>query len=424
MARAYQKKRPARESRKLREFFASHQQLFLPFLELIESSSSLIGEVLDQVSRSFVEGLLELSATKVAGPKHQGRSGGPVRRHGHQKGVVTLLDRKFRVSRPRLRRRDGGEVEIPGYELLREDRGFQERVEQLMMKGVSTRDYATVIGEMAETVGVSRSSVSREFLESSTRAIEKLTARRWDETDLLVIYMDGIVRGDHHVIAALGVDTGGYKHVLGLAAGASENLEASVRLLESLVERGVAPQKRYLWVIDGAKALRSAIRRAYGTKQVVQRCRIHKGRNVRKELPDDLAVQVASVMRAAFKLDASEGKAKLKQQAQWLKKEYPGAAASLCEGLEELFTISDLGLSPSLTRCLATTNIIESPFGTMQKPMGRVRRWRNGEMVMRWSASSFLAAEEKFRRIMGYRDLWQLEAALRGKNAVVDEVAA
>jgi transposase-like protein len=422
--RAYQKNPRDREVGKLRSFFAANSQLFLPLLELIEESSSLIGDVLDRVNQGFIEGLLDLSVLKVAGPAHRGRAGGPIRRHGRQRGVVTLSERKLRVSRPRLRHREGGEVEVPAYESLQSDTHFLERVKEILLKGVSTRDYESVIGELAETVGVSKSSVSREFIEASSKSLEELAARRFEDVDLLVIYVDGVRYGEHHVIAALGVDAGGKKHVLGLVPGASENSVAVQRLLTDLVDRGVDPSTRYLWVIDGSKALRGAIREVFGETQAVQRCRLHKIRNVRKELPDDLADQVASVMKAAFSLDPKQGKAKLEKQAQWLEKEYPGAAASLREGMDELFTMNALGLPSTLTRCLASTNIIESPFGTMQKPLRRITRWRHGEMVTRWAASSFLAAEKRFRRIMGHGDLWILAAALGRKEVVKTEEAA
>jgi transposase-like protein len=416
MKRVYHTKQSKGERRKLSRLFASKQQLFLPFLELVEESSSMIGTVLDEVSQAFIEGLLELSATKVAGPAHPGKRGGAIRRHGHQGGVVALSDRKVRVKRPRLREREGGEVAIPAYESLQTNGVFGQRVGELMMRGVSTRDYQAVIGELAETTGVSKSSVSREFMEASTKALAALHDRRFDDVDVLVIYLDGVRYGDHLVVAALGVDAGGHKHVLGIEPGASENGEVVRRLLEGLVERGIDPTKRYLFVIDGAKALRSGIRRVFGEHQAVQRCRLHKVRNVRAQLPDELAEQVTSVMKAAFRLSAKEGRGKLEQQARWLEKEYPGAAASLREGIEEMFTLNALGVPSSLTRCLASTNIIESPFGTMQKPTRRVTRWRSGEMVLRWTATSFLSAEKTFRRIMGYRDLWQLEAVLRGKE--------
>lgn len=423
MGRSYQKP-VSRTSRKLAKVFASHEELFLPFLELIEESSSMVTDVLDLVSRASIEAILELSAAQVAGERHGGKRGGPIGWHGSQKGVVALSDRKVRVTKPRLRDKAKGEVAIPAYESLRSHPLLRQRIEKLLMHGVSTRRYSEVIGEMAETVGVSKSSISREFLEASAASLEELTNRRLDNLDLLVIYLDGVQFGGHYVIGALGVDTRGEKHVLGIVPGASENLEASVRLLESLVEQGVDPKKRYLFVMDGAKALRSAVKRVFGHRQLVQRCRLHKIRNVLKELPKELVPQVRAVLRAAFRMDPKEGMARLEQQASWLETEYPGAAASLREGLSEMFTVAKLGVSPSLTRCLVSTNIIESPIGTIQYPMGRVTHWQGGEMVARWAASAFLAAEKRFRKILGYRDLWQLEAALRGKDVDSKEVAA
>jgi putative transposase len=416
MKRVYHRSRPKRERSKLAQFFASNEALFLPMLELIEESSSRIGGLLDEVNRALIEGLLVMSAGKVAGPVHRGKKGGPVRRYGFQPGVVSLPSAKVRVMRPRLRDRAAGEVGIPVYEALQNDEAFGRRVEDILMRGVSTRDYQAVASELAESAGVSKSSVSREFIEASEKALSVLRDRRYEAINILVIYIDGIVRGDHHVVAALGVATDGSKHVLGVEPGASENGEVACRLLEGLIQRGVDPTKRYLFVIDGSKALRSAIRRVFGASQVVQRCRLHKVRNVRAQLPRDLADQVVRVMKAAFRLDAKAGKAKLEQQARWLEKDYPGAAASLREGLDELFTINELGVPSSLARCLSSTNIIESPFGTMQKPMRRVKRWRDGEMALRWTATSFLAADKTFRKIMGYQELWQLEATLRGKE--------
>jgi len=423
MKQSYQRKSP-RDTRKLTSFFTKNLQLFLPFLELVERSSDLMGDVLDRVGQATIETMLELSASKIAGPAHQGKRGGPIRRHGRQAGVVSLSDRKLRVSKPRLRKNGGGEVEIPVYRALQSDEQLQRRVEELMMHGVSTRRYEEVIGELAGTVGVSKSSVSREFIESSARSMEKLAQRRFEDVDVLVIYLDGLQRGGHHVIGALGVDREGHKHVLGIEPGASENQAVVTRLLEGLVERGIDPQKRYLFVVDGAKALRSGIRRVFGSKQLVQRCRLHKMRNIASQLPKEVAKQVIAVMRAAFRCDAEEGIKRIQQQAAWLKGTHPSAANSLLEGLEELFTISKLGVSPSLLRCLATTNIIESPFGTIQLPMRRVGRWRNEDMLARWAASAFTAAEKRFRRIMGYKHVWQLEAVLRGNQVDEDERVA
>ena len=280
------------------------------------------------------------------------------------------------------------------------------------MKNVSTRNYKKVIPEMAETVGVSRSSISRAFIEASEEQLRELMERRFDDIELLVIYLDGIVFGDHHIICALGVDGTGSKHILGISEGSSENAVAVTNLLSSIVERGVDPGRRYLFVIDGSKALRKGIDEVFGQENPVQRCRNHKIKNVTDNLPDDLADQVKRIMKASYRLTYQEGIAKLKQQASWLELEFPGAAASLMEGLEETFTINKLDLSPSLRRCLGTTNIIESPNSGVRYRTNRVCRWKDGKMIMRWAASAFLDTEKSFRKIQGYKDLWMLKASL------------
>src|SRR5271155_3778667 len=198
----------------------------------------------------------------------------------------------------------------------------------------------------------------------------------------------------------------------------------NVPSLRTQVARGLDPKQRRLFVIDGAKALRAAIERVFGERVPVQRCRTHKLRNVREHLPPHLQAQVTSAMRAAFRLRPQEGIAKLKQQASWLEREYPDAAGSLREGLEELFTINRLGLSPSLCRALGSTNIIENPKSSARRKTHRVTRWRDGEMVKRWAAAAFLDAEQSFRRILGYRDLWMLKAILNENQVANDEKAA
>ena len=403
------------DTRKIAEFLATNGELLLPMVELIESSRMAVEDLVHLLGRASIEAVLRLSAQGVAGEKHQGRKGGKTGWHGTQRGTVCLSDRKLRVNKPRLRNKgqgNGAEVEIPAYEAMNTGEGVSRRMLEILMHCVSTRSYGEVIPEMAQTVGISKSAVSREFIEASEEELRKLCERRFDEVELLVIYLDGMVFGGHHVIGAVGVDTDGRKHVLGLVEGASENGASVTSLLESLVERGLEPARRYLFVIDGSKALRSAIRRVFGNRSPVQRCRAHKVRNVSDKLPEDLKDQVRSVMKAAYKLPWKEGMAKLKKQAEWLSLHHPDASASLLEGLEETFTINRLELSPSLRRCLGTTNIIENPHSGVRMRTRRVSRWRNGKMVLRWAASAFLATEKNFRRIQGYRDLWMLKAAL------------
>jgi putative transposase len=400
----------------LLEFLTQHGQQLLPFVELIADARMAVDEFIDVLGRASLEAVLQLSATTVAGPPHQGKpAGGEIRRHGSQKGVVCLSTQRVSVDKPRLRRKGGGpgaEVPVPAYEAMQNDGALSQKLCGILMRGVSTRHYAAVIPEMAETCGVSKSAVSREFIEASAEKLKELSERRFDAVNLLIIYIDGIRFGNYHVIAAIGVDADGHKHVLGLREGATENAVVVKALLEDLVERGVKPERRRLFVIDGSKALRQAIDAVFGADNPVQRCRNHKVENVMGHLPEPLKEQVKATMKAAYRLGADEGIKRLKLQAEWLQNEYPSAAASLREGLEETFTINRLGLTPSLRRCLATTNLIESPGAGVRLRTGRVTNWKSGSMVLRWAATAYLETEQKFRKLMGYRDLWMLQAVL------------
>jgi len=407
----------AREA--LAEMLGQHSEGLLPLLDLVQELRVTLDEVFDVVGRVCVERVLHLSAEQVAGERHQGKRGGEIGWHGSQEGVVTLSTQKIRVRKPRLRKKSGGqgaEVAIPAYEAMQGDEGLREKLATAMLRGVSTRNYAEVIPQMAESCGISRSSVSREFIEASEEALKRLCERRFDEVDLLIIYIDGVHYSGHQVIMTIGVDRQGYKHVLGLADGATENAVVVKGLLEDLVARGVSPDRRRLFVIDGSKALRSAIDAVFGEGNPVQRCRHHKMENVIGHLPKHLKEEVRLVMKAAYKLPEGEGLSKLEEQADWLEKQYPSAAASLREGLKETFTINRLGLPASLRRCLGTTNLIESPNAGMRLRTRRVTRWRDGKMILRWAAAAYLETEKHFRRVMGYKSLWMLEAALRGEE--------
>jgi putative transposase len=403
------------DTRKIAEFLSQEGQLLLPFLELICNAEQAVDEVIKVTGRAAVEAILLLSAQQVAGPKQPGKAK-DINWHGWQPGVVSLAERKLRIEKPRLRRKGKGagtEVPIPAYEAMAANSRITSRILEILMKGVSTRNYKEILPEMAETVGVSKSQISREFVAASEEQIKSLCERRFDDVDILAIYLDGIQFNDCHVIVALGVDSGGCKHVLGIREGASENKQVVMDLLTDMVERGVGPDRLRLFVIDGSKALRQTIDAVYGSKNPVQRCRNHKIRNVMDYLPEDQRDQVKSTMKAAFLLDADKGTAKLKQLAKWLEQEYPSAAASLLEGLDEMFTLNRLGLPSSLRRCLATTNVIESPNGGIRSRTGRVKNWRDHAMVVRWVAASLLDMEKRFRRIMGYQQLWMLDAKLK-----------
>ncbi len=406
----------------VRAAFADQGQVLLPMLELIESARTSIDELMSEAARGFVEQLLVLSAQEVAGRKHPGRRLGEVLWHGSQPGRVVLAERKLAVKRPRLRRRAarGKEVAIPVYERLQAEPRLGERIRDILVRGVSTRKYAEVLPRMAGTVGIAKSSVSRRFIRAARDALAALMGRRFDALDVLAVWIDGIVVDDHHILAAVGVDAQGEKHLLGLAQGASENAQVAKDLLSSLIGRGIGPDRVRLFVIDGSKGLRSAIEELFGGQAKVQRCRVHKMRNVTERLPKPIAAQVRAVMHAAYQLPEKDGTAKLKQQAAWLKTEYADAAASLLEGLEETFTVNRLKLTPSLTRCLASTNVIENPNGAVRRVTHRVSRYRDAEMALRWTATGFLEAEKSFRKIQGHRQLWVLGTALGRSVEEVD----
>lgn len=397
----------------VREALAAHGQALLPMLELIEHAQATVDELMADAARALIEQLLLLSAQEVAGEKHQGRVGGLIGWHGKQHGRIVLAERQLRVERPRLRHKDGsGEVEIPAYQRLRDDARLGARVRDIMMVGVSTRQYRKVLPQVADSVGIAKSSVSRRFIEASGQQLAALQKRRLDKLDLLAIYIDGIIVAQRHVLVAIGVDDTGTKHLLGLADGATENAAVVKDLLQDLIDRGVDPQREYLFVIDGAKALVAAIERLFGERAHVQRCRTHKVRNVVERLPKELAAQVTSVMHAAYKLTPKDGIGKLRQQAKWLQAEHPDAAASLLEGLEQTFTVNRMNLTAPLIRCLSTTNLVENPNGIVRATTRRVKRYRDAEMVKRWVAAGFLEAEKSFRKIQGIKDLWTLKAAL------------
>jgi transposase-like protein len=414
--------------KELAGFLARSGQFLLPMVDLIEQCRMACDELIDVTGRAAIEAVLQLSANQAAGgPAQQGkRRTGDVVFHGRQSGQVMLSDRRLEVERPRLRTRGrhGREVEVPAYEAMHNGEQMGARMLEILMRGVSTRNYKEVIPSLAETVGVSKSAVSRRVVEASEAEVEALLARRFDELKLLVIYIDGLIFGDYTMIGAVGVDSEGNKHVLGIREGATENSTVVTELLEDIVARGLDPKRRMLFVIDGSKALRAAINAVFGTHQPVQRCRAHKLRNVLDHLPKEQREQVKSVLRAAWKLDAKAGMARIRKLAEWLDRDYPSAASSLLEGLDECFTINRLGLPPSLRRCLATTNIIESPHAGVRIQTRRVTHWQNGKMVIRWLASSFIRTEKRFNKIMGYRDLWALEAILNDTQPANGQVAA
>jgi transposase-like protein len=427
------------------EFFAANGQQFLPVLELLMDAKEQLTAFTHTVGIAAIEGLLELSATQLAGEKHPGKAAvvpagtgpGPLRRYGHQKGVVAVGHSKLRVQRPRLRTIPDAagkstEVEPPAYTALKNDPDLARRMMGVALGGgVSTRKYQRVLDQTADRVGISKSAVSRALKQAMTTALEEVQARVIPGRDILAVYIDGFEVGDVHVIGAIGVKRDGTKMVLGVREGAGENLPVVTALLTDLRDRGLAADIPRLFVLDGGKALRRAVDAVYGDTAAVQRCRNHKRRNVLEHLPEKQRAHTKLVLRAAFNLeDAAKGIAKLQQYAADLERGgWSSAAGSLREGLEELFTINTLGLPTALCRCLGTTNLLDAAHSGTRGLVRRVSTWRDGAMAQRWVAAAMVETEKHFKRIHGYKQLWMLESNLnawyaRRKADATDALAA
>jgi putative transposase len=278
---------------------------------------------------------------------------------------------------------------------------------------VNTRSLETLPDGVA-TRGTSKSAVSRRFVALTTEKLAEWMARPLGDLDIWAVFIDGIHFGEHIVLCALGIDATGAKHVLGLWEGATENEVACKGMLENLVARGLAPNRSRLFIIDGSKGLRAAIRSHFGRRTLVQRCQVHKVRNVLGHLPDERHTDVRAAMREAYKCTKVEtAKRLLNNLARALQKKHPSAAASLREGLDETLTVIGLGLPERLTRSFSTTNPVENMNGSIRRTTRRVKRWDDGTMILRWVLVGVLEAARGFRRLKGHRDMHVLVARLK-----------
>jgi putative transposase len=340
-------------------------------------------------------------------------------RHGHEAGEVTLGGRRVPVSRPRARSAEGArEVELGTYAHFAARDRLSDVMLERMLAGVSTRRYARTgepVGEEIEQVtrSTSRSAVSREFVSRTREQLIELMSRPLHDLRLAVLMLDGIDLKGRCCVVALGIDTDGVKHPLGLWDGSTENATVATTLLANLVERGLDAGQGVLVVIDGAKALRKAVRDVLGTHTPVQRCVRHKERNVLGHLPERDQPLVRRRLRAAWALDDHErALEQLRVLADELARSYPGAAASLREGMKETLTVTRLGARGRLRRTLASTNPCESMIETVRRIARNVKHWSSGDMCLRWTAAGMLEAENQFRKIIGHADLAKLALAV------------
>ena len=371
------------------------------------------------VGLSVVHELMELEVDDVVGPKGQHNRARTAKRHGHENGSMTLGGRRVQVHRPRVRTADDEhELAVQSYEYFADRDPLTRAVMDRMLAGVSTRRFAHVgepVGEEVEKTSSStgKTAVSDMFIERTRTALGELMSRRLEDVRLAVMMLDGLQIADRTHIVALGISTEGVKIPLGLWEGSTENAALARALLADLVDRGLDPEQAILFVIDGGKALRCAIKDVFGDHALVHRCHRHKERNVTDLLPERDRDTVRTRMRAAWALsDAQLARQRLELLASELERTWPDAAGSLREGLEETLTLMRPGIDGQLSKTLCSTNPCESMIEIVRHTQRNVKRWHDGDLRKRCTAAGMLLAEQQFRRIIGYRDLAKLVIAI------------
>ncbi len=430
MARAYRKKtsKASRSNRSIvdqAEVLAGRVQVELPVsvAEIIDGVSDEIERLSGEAGLLIMQAVMNSEVESLSGPKGKHDPDRRATRWTRQRGYVVLAGKKVPVSKPRLRDLEGHEVRLKSYERFQSPPRRQRSVFNKLIHGISTRKYDQAIEDFTDGYGISKSAVSRELIQATRGSLKALCERRLDELGRLAVLMiDGKEIDGEHVVVALGVDSSGKKHVLGVVQGGTENSTVVQHLLDDLIERGLDAKQRMLLVLDGSKALRKAVRKTFGQRCPVQRCQLHKRRNIADLLPKDYQRSADQRIRAAYAMkDYDQAKAQLLKTVGWLEQINPSAAASLREGLEDTLTLHRLKLPDPLCGSLHSTNLIESAFSVADDVIGRVKRWRGGDMRLRWIAAGLLMAEKQFRRIRGCKLMPALLAVLDGEENEVEQ---
>ena len=392
-------------------------QLHLPLREIAAALQDGVGALMRQAGLELMQLIMEDEVRQIAGVRCQRREPEHGYRWGREDGFLVVDGQKVKVQRPRVRSADGHEEKLGSYELFRRDEPLDEAVWDKLMRQISTRNYSKLVRQFAEAYGIEKSAVSEHFIDVSRRKVRELMERDLSQYRLCAIYLDGIEFKGQHLLVALGVNSDGAKTVLGMRQGASENAVVVSALLGDLAQRGVDFSTPRLYVLDGAKALVKAVREHAGAAALIQRCQVHKRRNVVGHLSEEYREQVDRRLAAAYALTSTaEAKRELEQLHRELQELNPSAARSLAEGLDETLTVNRLPLEGWLRRTMATTNPIESAFSVVDTVCKRVKCWQRGDHLERWVGSALWVAEGNFRKVKGYRDLPRLLAALENLN--------
>jgi len=398
-------------------------QLVLPMAEALGWLKQGVGELIRQAGVQIIGLMMEEEVRELVGERSQPQAERKANRWGSERGYCVVMGQKLPIARPRVRSTEDREVRLGSYELFHRGEPLTETVWEKLMLGLSTRKYGQAVRQFTEAYGLEKSAVSEHFIEASRAKLKQLMERRLDKMRFCALLIDATPFEGQQMVAVLGIGQDGRKTILGLRQGATENATVVGELLEDLVERGFDFTITRLYVLDGGKALSAAVKTHAGDAALIQRCQVHKRRNVLDHLPEDQKALVAQKLNAAYATEDYDGaKLALNKLHRELMDFNPSAARSLGEGMEETLTVHKLQVPLQLRQTLASTNVIESAFSVVEKVCSNVKRWHPGDQRERWVGSGLLVAEKQFRRVRGHKFipllLRQLETLTLPKIAV------
>jgi transposase-like protein len=379
-------------------------QLVLPMAEMVGWLHKGVGELVRQAGLQLIQLLMEEEVRQLVGERSRPLPERTANRWGSERGYCVVMGQKVPIERPRVRRTGDREIRLGSYEMFHRGEPLTETVWEKLMLGLSTRRYGQAVREFAEAYGLEKSAISEHFIEASRSKLKELMERRLEKKKFCALLIDATPFAGQQMVAALGIAQDGRKMILGIRQGATENATVVGELLGDLMNRGLDFSQPRLYVLDGGKALSAAVKKHAGESAAIQRCQVHKRRNVLDHLAEEHKPSVAKRLNAAYALqDHAAAKLALTTLLGELMELNPSAARSLEEGMEETLTVHRLHIPPQLRRTLASTNIIESAFSVVERVCANVKRWHGGDQRERWVGSGLLAAEKQFRKVQGYK---------------------
>ena len=430
MKRQYQieQQRAVQQFRRIATEQNPNIQMILPLADIVGLLQEGVGNLLRETGLALMQTVMEEEVRHLAGERHQQHEARRAHRWGKEDGYCVVDGQKVPIRKTRLRTPDKREQRLGSYELFQRSGPMQAGVWDKMMRGLSTRNYGAVVKDFHNAYGVEKSTVSENFIQASREKVKQLMERPLGELRLCAVLIDGTPFKDRQMIAALGIGCDGTKTVLGIREGATENTAVVSALLSELVERGLDFSAPRLYVLDGGKALAAAVRKHAGEAAFIQRCQVHKKRNVVDHLPDEHKADVKRKLQNAYAMaEYTDAKRALDRLHRELMDLNPSAARSLEEGMEETLTVHKLRVPDQLRRTLCCTNVIESAFSIVETVCRNVKRWRDGDHIQRWVGSGLLVAERQFRKVIGHRQIPLLLSSLAtavSKKPIVKGAAA